>query len=140
MCETKAGWRQSSRVLGAHASEWVAVQNLADPNTWNCSSLTTLKQPHDQLLTHYNCTEWAPPPAADAPAPGAPAQGRDDDSARPLSFPPLNLLTSLRARQVQENGEDAARPSLPSEPSRIPRVWFCRCPWRDFLNKRNSLS
>jgi hypothetical protein len=27
-----------------------------------------------------------------------------------------------------------------SEPSRLPRVWFCRCPWRDFLNKRNSLS
>jgi hypothetical protein len=95
------------------ASEWVAGQNLADPNTWNCSSLTNLKQLHDQLLTHYNCTEWAPPPATDAPAPGAPAQGRDDDSARPLSFPPLNLLASLRARQDEENGEDAARPSLP---------------------------
>ena len=34
-----------------HASESVAGQNLADPNTWNCSSLTTLKQLHDQLLT-----------------------------------------------------------------------------------------
>jgi hypothetical protein len=45
-----------------HASEWVAGQNLADPNTWNSSSLTTLKQFHDKLLTHYNCTEWAPPP------------------------------------------------------------------------------
>jgi hypothetical protein len=27
-----------------------------------------------------------------------------------------------------------------SEPSRLPRVWFCRGPWRDLLNKRNSLS
>jgi hypothetical protein len=42
-----------------HASEWVVGQ-LADPNTWNCLSLTTLKQLHDKLLTYYNCTEWAP--------------------------------------------------------------------------------
>ena len=47
---------------------------------------------------------------ADAPAPDAPAPGRDDDSARPLSLPPLNLLASLRARQVEENGDAAARP------------------------------
>jgi hypothetical protein len=40
-----------------HASEWVAGQNLADPNTWNSSALQTLKQLHDNLLTHYNCTE-----------------------------------------------------------------------------------
>jgi hypothetical protein len=30
-----------------------------------------------------------------------------------FTFPPLNLLASLRARQVEESGEDAARPSLP---------------------------
>ncbi len=35
------------------ASEWVAGQNLADPNTWNISALQTLKQLHDNLLTHY---------------------------------------------------------------------------------------
>ena len=52
-----------------HASGWVAGQNLADPNTWNSSALQTLKQLHDNLLTHYNCTEWAPPLADDAPAP-----------------------------------------------------------------------
>ncbi len=51
--------------------------------------------------------------ADDAPAPGAPAQGHVDDSARPLSLPPLNLLTSLRVRQDEDNGEAAARPSLP---------------------------
>jgi hypothetical protein len=39
---------------------------------------------------------------------------RDDDSARPLSLPPLKLLASMRARQVEENGEAAARPSLPA--------------------------
>ena len=49
------------------ASAWAAGQNLADPNTWKCSSLTTLKQLHDKMLTHYRCIEWAPPPAADAP-------------------------------------------------------------------------
>jgi len=43
------------------------------------------------------CTEWAPP-LVDAAAPDAPAQGRDDDSARPLSLPPLNLLASLHVR------------------------------------------
>jgi hypothetical protein len=43
-----------------HASEWVAGQNLADPNTWNSSALRTLKQLHCNLLTHYSCTEWAP--------------------------------------------------------------------------------
>jgi hypothetical protein len=98
-----------------HASEWVAGQNLADPNTWNSSALQPLKQLHDNLLTHYNCTEWAPPLADDAPAPDAPAQGRDDDSARPLSLPQLNLLASLRVRQDEDNGEVAARPSLPPQ-------------------------
>jgi hypothetical protein len=44
-----------------HASECDAGQNLADCNTWNSSALQTLKQLHDKLLTHYNCTEWAPP-------------------------------------------------------------------------------
>jgi hypothetical protein len=95
-----------------HASEWVAGQNLADPNSF---ALQTLKQLHDNLLTHYNCTEWAPSLADDAPAPDAPAQGRDDDSARPLSLPPLNLLASLRVRQDEDNGEVAARPSLPPQ-------------------------
>jgi hypothetical protein len=33
-----------------HAPQWVAGQNLADPTTWKCSSLTTLKQLHDQFL------------------------------------------------------------------------------------------
>jgi hypothetical protein len=98
-----------------HASQWVADQNLADPNTWKCSSLKPRKQLHEKLKTHCNCAEWAPPPAADAPAPDAPAQGRDDDSARPLSLPPLNLLASLRARQVEENGKAAVRPSLPAQ-------------------------
>jgi hypothetical protein len=98
-----------------HASEWIAGQNLADSNTWNSSALQTLKQLHGNLLTHYNCTEWAPIRAEDAPAPDAPAQGHDDDSARPLSLPPLNLLASLRVRQDEENGEVAARPSLPPQ-------------------------
>jgi hypothetical protein len=98
-----------------HASEWVAGQNLADPNTWNCSALQTLKQLHGNLLTHYNCSEWTPPLADDAPAPDAPAQGHDDDSACPLSLPPLNLLASLRVRQDEDNGEVAARPSLPPQ-------------------------
>ena len=93
-----------------HASEWVAGQNLADPTTWISSALQTLKQLHGNLLTHYNCTEWAPPLADDAPA-----QGHDDDSARPLSLPPLNLLASLRVRQDGDNGEVAARPSLPPQ-------------------------
>ena len=103
-----------------HASEWVAGQNLADPTSWNSSVLQTLKQLHGNLLTHYNCTEWAPPladdaPAPDAPAPDAPAQGHGDDSARPLSLPPLNLLAFLRVRQDEDNGEVAARPSLPPQ-------------------------
>ena len=34
----------------------------------------------------------------DAPASDAPAQGHDDDSARPLSLPQLNLLASLRVQ------------------------------------------
>jgi hypothetical protein len=93
------------------ASEWVAGQNLADPNTWNSSTLQTLKQLHGNLLTHYNCTEWAPPLADDAPAPDAPAQGHDDDSARLLSLPPLSLLASLRVRQDEDDGEVSARSS-----------------------------
>jgi hypothetical protein len=93
-----------------HASEWVAGQNLADPNTWNSSALQTLKQFHDKLLTHYNCTERVPPPVADAHA-----QGRDYDIARPLSLPPLNLLASLRVQQDEDNVDVAARPSLPPQ-------------------------
>ena len=97
-----------------HTSEWVAGQNLADPKTWNSSALHTLKQLHDNLLTHYNCTEWAPPLADDAPAPDAPAHGRVDNSDRNLSLPPLNLLASLRVRQEEDNGE-VAGPSLPPQ-------------------------
>ena len=77
-------------------------------------------------LTRYNCTEWAPPLADDAPAPGAPAQGQDDDSARPLSLPPLNLLASLRVWQDEDNGEVAACPSLPPQrqvTKRIMQQW-----------------
>ncbi len=33
----------------------------------------------------------------------------------PLSLPPLNLLASLRVRQDEDNGEVAARPSLPPQ-------------------------
>ena len=57
-----------------HASEWVADQNLAEPNTWNSSALQTLKHLYDKLLTHYNCTEWSPPLVSDAHAPDDPAQ------------------------------------------------------------------
>jgi hypothetical protein len=41
--------------------------------------------------------------------------GRDDDSARPHSLPPLNLLASLRVRQDEDHGETAARASLPPQ-------------------------
>ena len=89
--------------------------SIADPNTWNSSALQTLRQLHDKLLAHYHCTEWAPPPVSDAHIPDAPAQERDDGNARPLSFPPLNLFASLRVRQDEENGEVAARQSLPQQ-------------------------
>ena len=36
-------------------------------------------------------------------------------SARPLSLPPINLLASLRVPQDEDNGEVAARPSLPPQ-------------------------
>jgi hypothetical protein len=98
-----------------HASEWVAGQNLADPTTWNSSALHTLKQLHSNLLTHYNCTEWAPPLADDAPATDAPAQGHDDNSVRPLSLPQLNLLASLCVRQDEDNGEVADCQLLPPQ-------------------------
>ena len=81
------------------------------------------------LLTLYNCSEWAPPPPAGpaaAPAPDAPAQGHDDDNAHPLSLPPLNLLASLRARQDEENGENTVCPSLPPQrqvTKRIMQQW-----------------
>jgi hypothetical protein len=88
------------------------VRIFADSNTWISYALQTLKQLHGNLPTHYNCSEWAPPLADDAPAPDAPAQRRDDDSARPHSLPPLNLLASLRVRQDEDNGKAAARPSL----------------------------
>jgi hypothetical protein len=65
-------------------------------------------------MQHYNCQEWAPPPNANAPAPGAPAPELDDN-ARSLSLPPLNLIASLRVRQDEENGDADARPSLPPQ-------------------------
>ncbi len=86
-------------------------QNLADLTSWNSSALQTLKQLHGNLLTHYNCTEWAPPLADDPPATDTPAQGHDNDSARPLSLPPLNLLASLCVWQDEDNVEVAACPS-----------------------------
>jgi hypothetical protein len=84
---------------------------------------------HDNLLTIYNCSEWAPPPPvvpAAAPAPDAPAQGHDTDNDHPLSLPPLNLFASLRARQDEENGENTDRPSLPPQrqvTKRIMQQW-----------------
>ena len=110
-----------------HASDWAAAQNLVDPDTWTSSALNTLKQLHDQLLLHYNCTEWAPPPDADAHVPDAPAQELDDDSARPLSLPSLNLLAALSVRQDVENDEAAARLSLPLQrqvTKHIMRKWL----------------
>jgi hypothetical protein len=99
-----------------HASEWVAGQNLADPNTWNRSALQILKQLHCNLLTHYNCSEWAPPLAEPIlTAPDVPAQDHDNDSTRPLSLPPLNLLASLHVRQDEDNVEVAVRSSLPPQ-------------------------
>jgi hypothetical protein len=64
-------------------------------------------------MQHYNCKEWAPPPNANAPAPGASAPELDDN-ARPLSLPPLNLIASLRVRQDEENGDAAARLEAPA--------------------------
>jgi hypothetical protein len=98
-----------------HTSKCVAGQNHSDPTTWNSSAFQTLKQLHCNLLTHYNCTEWAPPLADDAPVSDAPAQGHDDDSVRPLSLPPRNLLASFRVLQDEDNGEVAARLSLPPQ-------------------------
>ena len=65
-------------------------------------------------MVNLNVFQWAP---HDAPAPDAPAQGHDDDSARPLSLPSLNLLASLRVRQDEDNGKADARPSLPPHTS-----------------------
>ena len=65
-------------------------------------------------MQHYNCKEWAPPPRANAPAPDAPAPELED-TARPLSLPPLNLVAALRVRQDEENGDADARPSMPPQ-------------------------
>ena len=97
LCQHRA-WQHFTARLLIWFIGW--VHSLMPPNgllvrilpTWRSSSaLQTLKELHGNLLTHYNCTEWAPPPADDAPAPDAPAQGHDDDSARPLSLPPLTF-------------------------------------------------
>jgi len=96
-----------------HASEWVDGQNIADHNTWTGLTLHSLKHLHDQLMHHYNCKEWAPPPNSIAvSAPGEPAPELDDN-ARPLSLPPLNLIASFRVWQDEENGNADVRPSLP---------------------------
>ena len=71
--------------------------------------LRSLKLVHPTLLTDYRCIEWAPP-AADA---ADDEQQSDDDNARPLPIPPLNLLASMQARQDEEEGDAAARASLP---------------------------
>ena len=104
-----------------HASKWVAGQNLSDPTSWNSPALQTLKQLHCNLLTHYNCTEWAPPLADDAPASDAPAQGHDDKCARPLSLPPINLLASL----VLDSVTSTPQCILPPSPHR-PRLVVSR--------------
>ena len=64
---------------------------------------------HSTLLEEYACIEWAPP-AADA---AEDEQQSDDDNARPLPIPPLNLLATMQARQDEEEGDAAARASLP---------------------------
>ena len=98
-------------------------------NTWRSSALQTLKQHHDKLLTHYNRTAWAPPPVVDAHAPDAPAQECDDDMlARPLSRPPRNLLASMRVPLDEEDGEDAARPSLTQQRQVTKRIESSKTP------------
>jgi hypothetical protein len=76
-----------------HASECVAGQTHDDPTTWSCSALTTLKQLHDKLLTHYNCTEWAPPPPAGPAAAPAPAPLPRDATTTVLALFPFLCLT-----------------------------------------------
>jgi hypothetical protein len=71
------------------------------------------------------CPHRCASPRCCASQPAAPPHGRRREC---LGRPPLGSV----ARVVIL--------SCYSEPSRLPRVWFCRCPWRDFLNKRNSLS
>ena len=102
-------------------------QNLADSNTWTSSSLTSLKTVHSQLLADDGCIEWAPP-AADEANDAAAAQQRVADyaNARPLPIPPLNLLASMQARQDEDEGNAAARASLPPQrhiTTRIMHQW-----------------
>ena len=108
-------------------TQWAQNQDLADCTTWTSSSLAALKTVHSQLLTEYGCLEWAPPAAHDAAAAAA-EQRRDDDdaNARPPPIPPLNLLASLQARQDEDEGNAAARASLPPQchfTARIMRQW-----------------
>ena len=93
----------------SHSAYWVRNQDLADSNTWTSSSLSSLKLVHSTLLEEYGCIEWAPPAADAADA----EQQSDDDNARPLPIPPLNLLATMQARQDEEEGDAAARASLP---------------------------
>ena len=111
----------------SHSSQWAQNQDLADSTTWTSSSLTSLKTVHSQLLVDYGCTEWAPPAADDANDAAAAQQRVDDDAnARPLPIPPLNLLASMQARQDEEEGNAAARASLPPQrhiTTRIMQQW-----------------
>ena len=111
----------------SHSSQWAQNQDLADNTTWTSSSLTSLKTVHSQLLADYGCTEWAPPAADDANDAAAAQQRVDDDAnARPLPIPPLNLLASMQARQDADEGNAAARASLPPQrhiTTRIMHQW-----------------
>ena len=94
----------------------VTDQYLADCTTWTSSSLDSLKTVHSQLLTDYGCNEWSPPAADQANAAAAAQQRVDDDvNARPLPIPPLILLASMQARQDEDEGNAAARASLPPQ-------------------------
>jgi hypothetical protein len=106
------GWSRHYATSLTVSGTAVFYSTTVHPNTWSNSALQTLKPLHCNLLTHYNCTEWAPPLADDVPVSDTPAKGHDDESARPLSLPPINLLASLRVRQNEDNGEVAACPSL----------------------------
>ena len=99
--------RESPPRLPVAAPAFAAAIRPPRPGAW---LKTWLKKKFSHELA-----SMADAPAPGAPSPGAPAQGHDDDSARPLSLPALNLLASFRVRQDEDNGEVAARPSLPAQ-------------------------
>ena len=63
-------------------------------------------------MQHYNCKDWALPPNSNDPVSGARAPELEDN-VRPLSLPPLNLISSLRVQQDEENCDTDDCPSLP---------------------------